>query len=48
MKLKKWWDGLNHYFGEATARIFGPSDDDYPTIGMQPFEGNISPKGNRF
>lgn len=47
MKLKQWWDALNLYLGEAAARIFSPSDDDYPAVGLQPFEGDVSPKGDR-
>jgi hypothetical protein len=27
------------YITEAFARIFGPNDDRYPNIGVQPFEG---------
>ncbi|KKD34697.1 MAG: isochorismate synthase [Limnoraphis robusta] len=27
------------YVSEAAARIFSPSDDSYPMIGVQPFEG---------
>ena len=32
-------DGLTQYFVDPIARIFGPSDDNYPAIGVQPFEG---------
>ncbi|HIK45472.1 MAG TPA: hypothetical protein IGR64_11405 [Leptolyngbyaceae cyanobacterium M65_K2018_010] len=32
-------DGLTQYFVDPIARIFGPSDDNYPATGMQPFEG---------
>lgn len=28
-----------HYITSAAARIFSPSDDDYPATGVQPFEG---------
>ncbi len=28
------------YISEAIRRIFGPSDDIYPVIGVQPFEGD--------
>ncbi|MGD1703555.1 MAG: isochorismate synthase [Okeania sp. SIO2F4] len=28
------------YISEAIRRIFGPSDDMYPVIGVQPFEGD--------
>jgi hypothetical protein len=27
------------YITEAFARIFGPNKDEYPEIGVQPFEG---------
>ncbi len=27
------------YITEAFARIFSPNDDQYPEIGVQPFEG---------
>ena len=27
------------YILAAAARIFGPDDDNYPLIGLQPFEG---------
>ncbi|EAW33994.1 hypothetical protein [Lyngbya sp. PCC 8106] len=30
------------YVSEAAARIFTPSDNIYPVIGVQPFEGFIS------
>jgi hypothetical protein len=29
------------YITEAFIRIFGPNDDQYPSIGVQPFEGEI-------
>lgn len=32
-------DGLAQYFVDPIARIFGPSDDNYPAVGVQPFEG---------
>ena len=28
------------YILGAVTRIFGPSDDDYPKTGVQPFEGD--------
>ncbi|MEY3297563.1 MAG: hypothetical protein RLZZ597_823 [Cyanobacteriota bacterium] len=37
--LSRFLDGLTQYFVEPIARIFGPSDDNYPAIGVQPFEG---------
>lgn len=27
------------YITEGFARIFGPTDDEYPATGIQPFEG---------
>jgi hypothetical protein len=32
---------IMQYLTEAFARIFGPNDDEYPAIGVQPFEGEI-------
>ena len=32
-------DGLTQYFVDPIARIFGPSDDNYPAIGVHPFDG---------
>jgi len=29
------------YISGAVARIFGPTDDQYPETGVQPFEGDI-------
>ena len=29
------------YISEAIRRIFGPSDDMYPMIGVSPFEGDV-------
>lgn len=33
------------YFTEAFARVFGPSTDEYPEVGLQPFEGEPLPNG---
>jgi hypothetical protein len=41
MKLNQMLQDLVQYFTEAFARVFGPSDDEYPTVGVQPFEGEI-------
>jgi hypothetical protein len=32
---------LFDYIAAAARRIFGPTDDKYPTTGVQPFEGDI-------
>lgn len=34
------------YVAEAAMRIFGPNDDDYPRVGVQPFEGKPTSKGS--
>lgn len=39
MNIQTFVQNLVQYMTEAFARIFGPSDDDYPTVGVQPFEG---------
>lgn len=33
-------DGLVQYFVDPIARIFGPDDNIYPAVGVQPFEGD--------
>jgi hypothetical protein len=33
-----------NYLSGAVSRIFGVRDDDYPTTGVQPFEGDIPEK----
>lgn len=39
MKVFQWLQQLVQYIGGGIRRIFGPSDDDYPKTGVQPFEG---------
>ncbi len=39
MNITKTIQDLVQYVTEAFARIFGPNDDEYPNIGVQPFEG---------
>lgn len=39
MNISKMMDNLIQYISEAIARIFGPTDDEYPETGVQPFEG---------
>lgn len=39
MKVSQMFDGLVQYFSDAIARIFSPSDDAYPEVGVQPFDG---------
>lgn len=39
MRISRWLkDSFEYLFG-AMARIFGPDDDAYPAIGIQPYEG---------
>ena len=42
MNLSKSLANAMRYVSEAALRIFGPSDDDYPNTGVQPFEGKVS------
>jgi hypothetical protein len=39
MSISQWLNDLAQYISGAMARIFGPTDDEYPNIGVQPFEG---------
>ena len=39
MSIYKIFDNMTRYFSEAMARIFGPYDDAYPEIGVQPSSG---------
>ena len=39
MSIYKIFDSMTRYFSEAMARIFGPYDDAYPEIGVQPYTG---------
>lgn len=39
MYIGKMLHDFVQYLAEAFARIFGPTDDEYPEIGIQPFEG---------
>lgn len=49
---KKLWQPLEYifqapqqvlsYIAGAVRRIFGPTDDQYPATGVQPFEGDIT------
>ncbi len=41
MVLNKALKEMMQYLTEAFARIFSPSDDQYPNIGVQPFYGEI-------
>lgn len=39
MGISRTIDGIVQFISEAVTRIFGPSDDAYPAIGVQPFAG---------
>ena len=44
MRIKQWWNKASRYVWGGVARIFGPSDDNYPETGAQPFEGKLPAK----
>ena len=39
MIISKTVKDIVQYITEGFARIFSPTDDEYPAIGVQPFEG---------
>ncbi len=39
MNISKIIADVSEYIWTAFARIFGPNDDQYPEVGVQPFEG---------
>ena len=39
MNIVKLLQDAIRYIAEAAARIFSPNDDEYPRVGVQPFEG---------
>ncbi|MEB3266954.1 MAG: hypothetical protein VKJ09_00280 [Leptolyngbya sp.] len=41
MKLFQVFEDVVEYFSDAFARIFGPNDEPVPSIGVQPFEGDL-------
>lgn len=41
MSIKQALQNLISYFTEGFARIFGPSKDEYPEVGVQPFDSDI-------
>ncbi len=45
MAITKMLASITQYISEAVMRIFGPTDDAYPTIGVQPFTGDPYKKG---
>ncbi|AKE64341.1 hypothetical protein NIES3806_20700 [Microcystis aeruginosa NIES-3806] len=48
MNIKDTLHNFVQYLTEAFARIFSPSNDEYPDVGMQPFDSEPyhAPKGN--
>jgi hypothetical protein len=45
MAISKIIAAMTQYISEAVMRIFGPNDDEYPVIGVQPFTGEPYKKG---
>jgi hypothetical protein len=41
------FDRIVRFFSGAIARIFGPTDDNYPQSGVQPFEGERLKRSDR-
>lgn len=39
MAISRMIDSISQYISEAVVRIFSPSDDAYPIVGVQPFAG---------
>lgn len=39
MNISRNFANAMRFVSEAVARIFGPTDDQYPPTGVQPFEG---------
>ncbi len=39
MRIYEVFNSITQYISEAVFRIFSPSDDAYPMIGVQPFSG---------
>ena len=39
MIISKTLKDIIQYIAEGFARIFSPTDDEYPAVGVQPFEG---------
>ena len=39
MSISKTLKNIVQYITEGFARIFSPTDDEYPATGVQPFEG---------
>lgn len=48
MKIGQAIADSSRFLSEAFARIFSPTDDIYPLIGVQPFSGDLSDKHRHF
>lgn len=46
LKLARWMSELSNWVSAAVARLFSPTDDAYPTIGVQPFSGDPTGDGD--
>lgn len=45
MAISRMLASIAQYLSEAAMRIFSPTDDAYPVIGVQPFTGEIYKQG---
>ncbi|MBW4562198.1 MAG: hypothetical protein KME32_13795 [Mojavia pulchra JT2-VF2] len=45
MAISRMIASITQYISEAVMRIFGPNDDAYPSIGVQPFTGDPYKEG---
>ncbi|MEA5581430.1 nicotinate phosphoribosyltransferase [Nodularia harveyana UHCC-0300] len=46
MAISNIFISVMQYISEAMMRIFSPSDDAYPVIGVQPFTGELYKRKN--
>ena len=47
MKIFQWLQNIFQYLGNGVSRLFQPTNDDYPEIGVQPFEGEPYDESNQ-
>lgn len=47
MAISSLVERITRYLTEAVMRIFGPNDDQYPLIGVQPFTGELYKSSSR-
>lgn len=45
MNISQRFLSILQYLFEGVARIFSPTDDEYPVIGVQPFAGELQKPG---